>query len=44
MEKALSPEILSSDLALYLVHKGVSIRGRLGAVISLDAEYCSARA
>uniref|UniRef100_A0A8C0UDN3 Argininosuccinate lyase n=1 Tax=Cyanistes caeruleus TaxID=156563 RepID=A0A8C0UDN3_CYACU len=24
MEKALSPEILSSDLALYLVHKGVS--------------------
>ncbi|KAM6110642.1 argininosuccinate lyase-like [Pterocles gutturalis] len=25
MEKALSPEILSSDLALYLVHKGVMI-------------------
>uniref|UniRef100_A0A8C3MRC2 Uncharacterized protein n=1 Tax=Geospiza parvula TaxID=87175 RepID=A0A8C3MRC2_GEOPR len=25
MEKALSPEILSSDLALYLVHKGVSM-------------------
>uniref|UniRef100_A0A8C5TBH5 Fumarate lyase N-terminal domain-containing protein n=1 Tax=Malurus cyaneus samueli TaxID=2593467 RepID=A0A8C5TBH5_9PASS len=30
MEKALSPEILSSDLALYLVHKGVSTRGRPG--------------
>lgn len=37
MEKALSPEILSSDLALYLVHKGVSARGRAGAGISLDA-------
>lgn len=44
MEKALSPEMLSTDLALYLVRKGVSIRGRLGAAISLDAEYCSVRA
>ncbi|NXP96499.1 ARLY lyase, partial [Passerina amoena] len=26
MEKALSPEILSSDLALYLVHKGMPFR------------------
>lgn len=44
MEKALSPEMLSTDLALYLVHKGVSTPGRVGAVISLDTEYCSARA
>ncbi|OXB57715.1 UNVERIFIED_CONTAM: hypothetical protein H355_006465 [Colinus virginianus] len=44
MEKALTPELLSTDLALYLVRKGVSIRRRLGALTSLDAEYCSARA
>lgn len=44
MEKALTPELLSTDLALYLVRKGVSTRGRLGALTSLDAEYCSVRA
>lgn len=43
MEKALSPEILSSDLALYLVHKGVSARGGAGAGIPLAAESCSVR-
>jgi len=43
MEKALTPELLSTDLALYLVRKGVSTRGRLGALTSLDAEYCSVR-
>lgn len=43
MEKALSPEILSSDLALYLVHKGVSDRGTAGAGVSLGAQNCSVR-
>lgn len=44
MEKALTPEMLSTDLALYLVRKGVSAVGKPGAVMSLDAEYCSVRA